>query len=120
MNLLGNLDAGLVVFLIFSAFLVGGIGGWLLNGKHARAQQQSALRRMPLMINPYIIAGLAIVVVFSVIWVTSQGVELNDWLYGGVGSILTMLTMAFTKVLETNIFLVRRSVGEADDEDEGD
>ena len=68
-------------------------------------------RGMPLMWNGYIFAVLAISVLIGAILVNGKVSELNDMAWGAVGSILTMLTMGFSKVVETNIYLIRREAG---------
>ena len=101
------------IYLLFSLSRNPGV-------EHAPAPAARRRRGMPLMWNGYIYAMLAITTIVGAILVNGKVAALNDMAWGAVGSILTMLTFGFNKVIETNIYLIRREVGGGDVEGDDD
>ncbi|MYA36645.1 MAG: hypothetical protein F4Y34_08275 [Gammaproteobacteria bacterium] len=105
-----------LILVAIAAAGFGGLGVWFAPADRPPAQPSV---RMPIMVNAYIFAALAIGLIVAIVLIHGRVVELNDMAWGAVGSILTMLTIGFGKVVETNIFLIRRMAGGGDEEGGG-
>ena len=62
--------------------------------------------------NAMIIAVLAIGIAVSAFLINGLLTELDEIAWGVVTSLLTMLTFGFIEVIKTNVYLIKRQVGE--------
>ena len=63
---------------------------------------------MPLMWNAVLFASMAIGLVIGAVLINVLVAELSQIAWGAVTGILAMLTMAFGKVVDTNIYLIKQ------------